>query len=434
MKILASLFPFMFISQLFSQAITVEQLRTDIDSAISVLSDIHPTFLGTSNEQELLMLRDTIGTPLTVHEFFKILQPLVTLDGHTTLQFTGTILPEVANPLLPFETVVFENHLYVKNNLSADSSLRKGTEILHINGKDVRDILNEMLPYLPGERLEYKFRKLANEAFPNWYRLIYGNFERFTIDYAGPEGLRTTKVEGAHWNQFSERENEYLKLKFLDNEVAYLKVGRFRRPKEFLPFIDSSFTEIENKQSGHLIIDITEGGGFTILTDSLLSYITNGPHCEFEKKMIRISRESKEYIEELKEDGVREGEYFVLFKKPQKTVARSNRFMGKVYVLTGPRAYSASSMFAAMAKCYSDAIIVGEETGQPLISNADISRHKLPNSGMYLYSSHSIYYFPCARNNREGVKPDIEVKMSLQDLLDDRNRYLEHTIDLIKHQ
>ena len=377
------------------------------------------------------MLRDTIDTPLTAHEFFKILQPLVTLDGHTTLQFTGTILPEVANPLLPFETVVFDNHLYVKNNLSADSSLKKGTEILHINGKDVRDILKEMLPYLPGERLEYKFRKLANEAFPNWYRLIYGNFERFTIDCAGPEGIRTIMVEGAHWNQFPKHDEEPLKLSFPEENIAYLKVGSFRRPKEFLPFIDSSFTEIKNRKCGNLILDITEGGGFTMLTDSLLSYITSGPHCEFEKKMIRISRESKEYIEDLKEDGVREGEYFVLFKKPQKSVARSNRFKGKVYVLTGPRAYSASTMFAAMAKCYSDAIIVGEETGQPLISNADISRHKLPDSSMYLYTSHSIYYFPCALNRQEGVKPDIEVKMSLNDLLNDHNKYLEYTVGII---
>jgi hypothetical protein len=421
-------------SQVFSQSLTVEQLRQDIDTVISVLSDIHPTFNGSSNKQALYVLRDTIDAPLTSHELFKMLQPLVTLDGHTTLQFNGAVYPEVSNPLLPLETIVFDHHLYVKHNLSTDTSLAKGTEILKINGKAVAGIISDLLPYLPGERLDYKIRKLDNEAFPNWYRLLFGNFERFEIDYAGPEGIKTSTVEGAHWKQFPKHEEDVLNLKFLEGDIAYLKVGKFVHPKEFLPFLDSSFVEIGDRQTDHLIMDITEGGGFTMLTDSLLSYFSEKPFCDFHKKMIRISRESKEYIEEHKEEGVQKGDYFIISKKPELPMSKSNRFKGKVYILTGPRAYSASTMFVAMAKCYSDAIIVGEETGQPLISNADISRHKLANSGMNLYTSHSIYYLPCANNSQEGVKPDIEVNMSLNDLLNDRDKYLEYTVGFIRTQ
>jgi hypothetical protein len=272
--------------RLFSQSLTVEQIKTDIDSVIYVLSDIHPTFNGSSNKQALYILRDTIDTPLTSHELFKILQPLVTLDGHTTLQFTGAILPEIENPLLPFETIIYENRLYVKHNLSADKLLKKGTEILYINGK----------------------------------------------------------------------------------------------------------------------------------------------------KMNRISRETEEFIHELEVEGAQQGKYFIYYRNPELHKSKPNRFTGKIYILTGPRSYSASGMFAAAAKCYSDACVVGEETGQPLISNGDISRHKLPNSGMNLYTSHSIYYFPCARNKEESVKPDIEVTMGLNDLLNDSNRYLKYMVVLIRSQ
>ena len=87
-----------------------------------------------------------------------------------------------------------------------------------------------------------------------------------------------------------------------------------------------------------------------------------------------------------------------------------------------------------MAKCYSDAIIVGEETGMPSISNADITRLKLPHSGMHIYSSLSVYFLPCAENNKDGVKPDVEVKMSLDDLLNDINAYLDYTMGLIKDE
>ena len=133
----------------------------------------------------------------------------------------------------------------------------------------------------------------------------------------------------------------------------------------------------------------------------------------------------------MKESGKEEGDYFVLTGSPGSSVNRPNRFTGKVYILTGPEAYSAATLFVAMAKCYTQSIIVGEETGQPLISNGDLSRYKLPDSEMYLYTSHSIYYLPCAANTFDGV-PDIEVKMTLDDLLNDADTYLNYTIKLIR--
>ena len=120
--------------------------------------------------------------------------------------------------------------------------------------------------------------------------------------------------------------------------------------------------------------------------------------------MIRISRETHDYIQDLEGEETQEGKYFILSKTPAMPVNRANRFDGKVYILISPRTYSASTMFAAMAKCYSDAVIIGEETGMPLISNADITRSKLPYSGMNIYTSMSIYYLPCAENMQNGMK------------------------------
>ena len=71
---------------------------------------------------------------------------------------------------------------------------------------------------------------------------------------------------------------------------AYLKIGKFKPPKEFLPFVDSSFTEIQNRGCDYLIIDVTEGGGFSSLTDSLLSYFSEQPYCELEKKRIKTGK------------------------------------------------------------------------------------------------------------------------------------------------
>ncbi len=425
---------FLWSSQLFPQTLSIEQVRSDIDTVISVLSDIHPTFNGSPSKKELLRLRDTIGIPLTSHGLFKTLQPLVTLDGHTTLQCNATIYPDVSNPLLPFETVIYNSRLYVRRNLSADSSITKGTEITGINGIKTPDIIANIMRYLPGEKINYKTRKLDNDAFPNWYRLVYGNYETFEIGYINNGTPGRSTVEGTHWKYFSKAQEDPNEFKLLENDIAYLKVGRFTHPREFMPFMDSVFSVIKALQLQNLIIDKTQGGGFTSLADSLISYLTDEPHREFEKKKVRISRESEEYINEMREHGKQEGEYFIVTMKPVSPVYHPNRFRGNVYILTGPRAYSAATLFVSMARCYTDATIVGEETGQPLISNADFSRHKLPNSGLNLFTSHSIYYMPCAGNRNDGVKPDIEVKRNLDDLLNETDRYLGFTLDLIKQK
>ena len=89
--------------RLYSQSLTVEQVKADIDTVITVLSNVHPTFKESPNKQALLMLKDTVSVPVTSHELFKLIQPLIALDGHTTLQFNGAVFPEAANLIVSAE-------------------------------------------------------------------------------------------------------------------------------------------------------------------------------------------------------------------------------------------------------------------------------------------------------------------------------------------
>ena len=58
-------------------------------------------------------------------DFFRIMQPIVTIDGHTTLIYNGPFCPNEDNPLFPFKVVVFNNSLYIKENLSKIKRLLK---------------------------------------------------------------------------------------------------------------------------------------------------------------------------------------------------------------------------------------------------------------------------------------------------------------------
>ncbi len=423
-----------FSCNLYSQTLSIKQVTSDIDSIVEILSNVHATFNDSPNRQEIINIRDTISTQMTSHELYRTLQPLVTLDGHTFLIFKGEILPKVENPFFPFETIIFQDRLYVKTNISNDSLITKGCEILKINGEDVSVIIRKILSYVQGEKKEFKVRSIDNMGFATYYRLVYGNYSAFDVEYKNKSETKITEVKGVNWKHFPKHKKEPLEYKLIDNNIAYLKVGKFRNPHTFLPFIDSIFTDIKDKKISNLIIDKTSGGGFNELADSLFSYITINPYSNFVKQKVKISGDSKDFIAEQSDNGRIKGDYFIIENKPSKKIIRQNQFKGKVYVLTGPRAYSCATLFVAMTKCYSNAIIVGEETGQPLISNGSICRHKLSNSGIYLYTSFSTFYMPCAVNEIDGVKPDIEVEKTLNDLLYDNDKYLKFTVDYIKKQ
>lgn len=67
--------------------------------------------------------------------------------------------------------------------MSADKIIERGTEILSINGDKSSDIIENILRYIPGEKIENKTRKLDNSRFAIWYRSVYGNCKSFEISY-----------------------------------------------------------------------------------------------------------------------------------------------------------------------------------------------------------------------------------------------------------
>lgn len=420
--------------ELESQILPFWMAREEIDTILLILDAVHPTFTRDPNRKKLLDIRDTLYTDLTLHEYFKIIQPLVAVDGHTTIQFTGTIYPEMDNPYFPFEVVAYHDSLYVKRNLSNDGFIKPGTRIISINGKDPADIITTLLPYMPGELPFNKLRALEGNGFANFYRLVHGNFEHFDLILQYGSNSYQVSVPGVERDAFQTAATDPLNFKVLNDTIGYFKVGRFVNPPQFMAYTDSVFSVLRQRNIHHLIIDKTQGGGFGDLADSLLSYFTSYPYRSTEKKLVRISPETTDYIQEKIDQsiGKTEGDFFVMTPELQMPVNRANHYKGKVYILTGPTAYSAATLFVAMAKCYSDAIIIGEETGQPLISNGDLSRHDLRFSGFALYSSLSTYYMPCYKNDKEGVKSDIEVIMTLEDLLEDNNKYLDQTLQMIR--
>ena len=407
------------------------QIKADIDTLISKLKDIHPTFLNhykANNLQSRIdSIKKNITKPKSSLDFFRIMQPIVSIDGHTSLIYTGPLCPNEDTPLFPFKVIIFNNSLYIKENLTENKVLVKGSAIEKINGISAESIIRNLIRYIPGEKETYKAKKLEKD-FHIYLALVYGSFSDFNITVNNSE----LRLKGVRWDDFEEPSRPKFELRFYDDDIAYIYKRMFMPPRDFMYFMDSAFTVISEKQIDYLIIDNLRGDGLTDLADSLMSYFSDKPFAMFEKKMTKMSPLTKEYIEDKKTQGyIKEGYFIQEYQKHPSL--RESRFSGSTYILTGPLSYSTGTCFSAAAKCYHNAFIVGEESGQPLLSNGDRNQFELPETKMFCITALSTIYMPCNNNDQiNGVFPDYEVTPTLDDLLNDKDYTLEYILKLIR--
>ena len=404
-------------------------IKADIDTLISKMKVYHPTFLSYYHENKIQSkidsIKETIYYPMSALGFFRIMQPIISIDGHTSLSYRGEIYPKTDHTFFPFKIIIYNNLMYVKENLTDNKTVIKGSVIEAINEIPVNTIIKNLIRYIPGEKESYKL-KILEEEFHFYYRLVYRSFTTFNITLNSKEYT----LKGASWNKLKEPSRPKYELRFYDDDIAYLYQRKFQ--PDFLHFMDSAFTVITEKKVKYLIIDNLRGGGITDIADTLMSYITEKSYCMFNKRVTKISSLTRD--EEIyKEPKGSINDNYIWQEFSTHTIARNNRFTGITYILTGMKSYSTATCFSASAKCFGTAIIVGEESGQSLLSNAGLDKFVLPNTKLTCFTCLSIFYMPCNNNNTvNGVIPDYDVTPSLDDLLNDKDYVLEYTLNMIR--
>jgi len=411
--------------------IAPEQIKEDIRYLRECIESVHPTLSHTDYSDQLEHFSDGLEEPISKWDLFRAIQPIVSVDGHTTFVFSDRVNPDVEDSSLPLEVVVFKDRIYVKKNHSLNPRLKQKSEILSIQGIPAGEILKKTLQMIPGERVEYKTSKLSGGGFSAFYKLAFGESELYSITIATETGPEKMVLKGVPGEVFRTPREPMWSYSQLEPSIGLISVHAFKKPAELKALIDETFSQIEQDGIKDLIIDVRGGGGFSDLAEYCISFLTSVPYRQYEKKITKVSDESADWVESNEDAGRYEGDYFILEPVVTSPPEREKQFKGQIYIITGAEAYSTMSMFVAMAKECTNAIIIGEETGQPLVSNGDISRHQLPNSQLKFYLSHSIYYMPGSQNDKNGVIPDIIVQPTLDDLMNDENIRLRRALTLI---
>jgi hypothetical protein len=407
------------------QKFSPELLRADLNFLFSKLEYTHPSLYHYVSKEKVDSARKAIESilvqPFTRLEFARVVIPLATMlkDGHTSLSFPQeerTAYLKAGGTVFPFDVLIRNDRIFITTNYSSDSTLLPYSEILSINGISSFEILNQLRPFISAELDFYRDIRIQN-AFRRLLWYVLGFEGDYNLVVARDGNVFVKKIPGATEKEFldvyakraTSSAQSYTFYKLTD-EVGVIDFRSMNDTEKFGKFLDSTFTIIKQNKIQHLVIDIrNNSGGNSQLGDMLFDYIT--------------SKKYRQVIEaEIKKDGkVRHVKGSL--QTPRKV---ANKFTGKTYLLTSHYTFSSANMLASAYKFYNMGTIIGEETGGVLTAFGDLVEIILPNTKLKAFCSHKKFVHPGADGKLHGVKPDIEIVPTQEDIQTGRDAALEY--------
>lgn len=301
-----------------------------------------------------------------------------------------------------------------------DSVLRRGTQILAINGKTAGQLTDSFFPYIvtDGYSLTGKYQYLSTGLhFSSWYAALYGYTDSFDIRYADADGdthetriplydPRTDTVHRSlgralqpgtaqrgpgpaqrmrHPGRRSRKRSELLFNRSLQldsaTSTAFMTLNTFEHGYHLRGFFRHTFHELKEQRVKNLVIDVRSNGGGDASLSTLLTRYLIDKKFKLADSLYALRRHSRYdryinngriyslltwFVTRKEKDGFY---HFGHFERHFFTPFTNDHFDGHVYILTGGNSFSATCLFAGAIKGQSNVTLVGEETGGAYYGN-----------------------------------------------------------------
>lgn len=361
-------------------------------------------------------VRDSVEGHYTRREAWRalaILNPTFA-DGHVTLRL----------PVEDYEAWLAEggtafalpvriegDQLRVAGTVADDSRARAGEMITAINDLPVGPLIDAALDRANGDTLGLR-RHVVETRFASYLWALTGGAQHWQVTLRDAQGqTRTLTLDPDR--ERAGREAERWSLAFRD-DAAILTLNTFAptHEAEFNTFIDASFAEIDARSSAILVIDISEnGGGAHMLSDHLLSYLTDQRHTPLSAVTARITPENQALIPGSQPGQVVSAPFAQWVEPP---ADQPHRFDGRFAVLVGAGTYSQAIVLAATVQDFDIAPVAGPGTEGRANSTGQVQLHRLANTDLEVAAP--IYVFTRASGDTSSapVMPDIQLSGSRQ--------------------
>ncbi|GHM98938.1 hypothetical protein WSM22_04280 [Cytophagales bacterium WSM2-2] len=448
-----------------------DELKEDLNYLFASLESIHPNLYAYANRSdianEIRELEKELNSPMTRIEFARKVIPIVTKfkDAHTSLVFPTEERNDYfknGGKIFPFDVVQINGQLLIKTNYSEDKTLLPGLKIISINNRTVGEVLNQLRQYVSAE-LDFYRDVRVQEAFKRLLWFVTGMEGDYDIQIDNHGKIENHFVKGIKLKELEALQMEYgiqQKIKpfsFYKLDGTQAGVIDFRQMtnlKKFELFLDSVFLVAKKDHLQQMVIDIRDnGGGNSRLGDALFNYITDKPYLQAVRMEIKTSKQLKKntrksYVKwymypvyplfyfagkQARASLFKKNGSVTVFESIKPTVPKKalNKFPGKTYLLTSHYTFSSANMLSDTYKCYQMGTVVGEETGGVLSPYGDLIAIRLPNTHLDAFCSHKKFVHPCADNEVHGVKPDVALKPTVEDVQNGRDVVMEYMKKLL---
>jgi hypothetical protein len=441
-----------------SATVPPDKLREDFRILRGALEEGHPGIYRYTPKAELDQRFDqaekALDRPMNVYEFYRIVAPVVAAVkcGHTGARVSPDL--DKGKPRLPLVVRVLDDKIDVLRDLSGSDATLAGQEIRAVNGVAADKIGQTMLAATSGDGdvQTARLRRISGSNFATNLIDLLGLESPYTVTLQDAKKGRehTVKLEGIDAAKLQEpRPKESATLTFLDDgKIANLKINRFggtANKKDLKAFFRDSFTEIDKKKSGVLILDLRDnGGGADELGKLLLSFLIDEPFQYYDDLVLnKLDFSFQKYTSQkraLPADMMQRqpnGKYR-LVKHPNWGTQQPSKptFRGKVYILINGNSFSTTSEFLSHAHARKRATFIGEESGGGYYGNTSGpgALLTLPNTKLQAYVPLMTYYMAVRdyKAASHGVVPDYPVKYTIEELCEAKDKELALALELAR--
>jgi len=376
------------------------------------------------------------------YEYHKLLKKFVATfnDGHTEYYGMDQFYPFM--DYIPLSIQNINEKLYitsVRKGVGLDSSI-VGAEIIEIDGSSMLTYLKKSIfPYISASTMQHRWMQAASsigyglitEPFKCKVKLRNGELFKLEIPRNG-EKIR--KPDDEYWPPKKARESELVCFKWLENEIAYVNYRSFSPEDLVVAKFDKLLSKLYSAKG--VIIDLREnGGGSTRVAWHLQKFFSSN------KFFLNYAWETRVNNGVKKANGNWKPNYYDFYKERAKEFNKPDtiwvedsiqRIKCPIAILIGNYTFSAAEDFLVnIYETDNRPILIGEETGgstgSPLVVDS------LPGNAYARICTRRIC-FPKSykRFIKSGVKPDIYISRSLEDIIYDRDPVLDSAIIVIK--
>jgi len=412
------------LSQVWSETkynfVNIDRLTFDLDS---LYRSYIPLVLKTKND----------------FEYYRILQKFMASlhDGHSQVSDNGQFSPY--NDYIPVSLKDFNKKVYITlvRKIPGLDSTWVGAELIEIDGIPTLQYLeSKVFPYISASTDQHLWMQgifkaqsgLKDESFRGKIKKRDGKVEMIEIRRNGEE-IRTTHDQ--YWGPEYSYPQDLVELKWLENDIAFLSFNRFNPEDIAIREFEKTVKELYKAKG--LIIDLrNNGGGSTEVAWHLQKYLTKKRYFlnyGWETRMNDgVRKANGNWIEEDKD-------YFLnkayRFEKPDTIFIPDTlkRIECPVVILIGRFTFSAAEDFLVnMYELPGRPKLIGEETGGS--TGSPLFMPGLPGDGYARICTRRICYpVSYKRFANCGVKPDIEVKQTIEDYLNNKDVVLDAGIN-----